>query len=310
MAGYVMKMSILVPNINHRGQKDLSFKVRHKAYAARWRAFKETDLRQIFKISIIGFLTFLFSCQTEKNEQADIIEKLDEFKFPVIIDTSDFKTSKREATWLSTANYELLYIGEWKDTIYPDYRLKYYPIPPPPPGSNIEPSDTIGFHKRLTEHPMFQYYIDWMDPSDYKSWRQAQLSISVDTTQRIKNDDIHVNWDNPYFKAYPVLIENKDHDTITIGYGHYIPLITEAKDSIGNWKPIEEKWIYMCGNGVGTIILPPNEIGLSAAMIYHGDFSTTLRLRIDSTFSNEFNGNINYRQFESMFNDQGDYTEE
>jgi len=35
MAGYVMKMSILVPNINHRGQKDLSFKVRHKAYASR-----------------------------------------------------------------------------------------------------------------------------------------------------------------------------------------------------------------------------------------------------------------------------------
>ncbi|MFA7302112.1 MAG: hypothetical protein WC069_07410 [Candidatus Shapirobacteria bacterium] len=33
MAGYVMKMSILVSNINRRGQKDLSFKVRHKAYA-------------------------------------------------------------------------------------------------------------------------------------------------------------------------------------------------------------------------------------------------------------------------------------
>jgi hypothetical protein len=33
MAGYVMKMSILVSNINHCGQKDFSFKVRHKAYA-------------------------------------------------------------------------------------------------------------------------------------------------------------------------------------------------------------------------------------------------------------------------------------
>ncbi len=35
MAGYVVKMSILVPNINHSGQKDLSFNVRHKAYASR-----------------------------------------------------------------------------------------------------------------------------------------------------------------------------------------------------------------------------------------------------------------------------------
>ena len=33
MAGYVMKMSILVPNINRCGQKDLSSKVRHKVYA-------------------------------------------------------------------------------------------------------------------------------------------------------------------------------------------------------------------------------------------------------------------------------------
>jgi hypothetical protein len=33
MAGYVMKMSIIVLNINRRGQKKLSFKVRHKAYA-------------------------------------------------------------------------------------------------------------------------------------------------------------------------------------------------------------------------------------------------------------------------------------
>ncbi|MDP2692028.1 MAG: hypothetical protein Q8O88_00130 [bacterium] len=33
MAGYVMKMSNLVSNINQCGQKDFSFKVRHKVYA-------------------------------------------------------------------------------------------------------------------------------------------------------------------------------------------------------------------------------------------------------------------------------------
>jgi hypothetical protein len=31
-------MNILVSNINHGGQKDLSFKFRHKAYASRYRA--------------------------------------------------------------------------------------------------------------------------------------------------------------------------------------------------------------------------------------------------------------------------------
>lgn len=271
---------------------------------------KKSHLKNIKKIKLIIFFAFFVSCQIEKNEQTGNLEKLGEFKFPLIVDTSDFKTSKREATWLSTANFQLLYIGEWKDTIYPDYRPKYYsipPPPPPPPGSNIEPSDTIGFHKSLSEYPMSKYYIAWTDPRHFKSWRQAQLSILVDTTQSVKNGNHNVDLDNPYFKAYPVLIENKGHNTIMVGYGHYIPLITEAKDSIGNWKPIEKKWTYMCGNGVGSIILPPNEIGLSATMIYHGDFSTTLRLRIDSTFSNEFKGNINYRQFERTSNKRGDY---
>lgn len=39
MAGYVLNMSILVSNLNRCGQKDLSFKVRHKAYASRCMQF-------------------------------------------------------------------------------------------------------------------------------------------------------------------------------------------------------------------------------------------------------------------------------
>ena len=35
MAGLDLNMNILVPNINCRGQGDLSFKVRNKAYATR-----------------------------------------------------------------------------------------------------------------------------------------------------------------------------------------------------------------------------------------------------------------------------------
>ncbi|MBD81438.1 MAG: hypothetical protein CL840_21145 [Crocinitomicaceae bacterium] len=247
----------------------------------------------------------------ERNEKPISVQK-EELKFPVIIDTFNFKTSKRKAAWLSTANHELLYIGKWKDTIYPDYRLKYYPIaPPPPPAANkFDPSDTTAYSKILTEHKMYPYYINWMALHNHISWHEAKISITIDTTQRVKNDDIHVNWDEPFFEAYPVLIENMEDDTITIAYGSFVPLITEAKDSTGNWRPIEKKWMYACGNGVGTFILPPNEIALSATMIYHGNYSTTLRLKIDSTFSNEFKGNINYRQFESKFNEQGGYKEE
>ena len=36
MAGYGLNMNMLVPNINRSGQKELSFEVRHKAYASRY----------------------------------------------------------------------------------------------------------------------------------------------------------------------------------------------------------------------------------------------------------------------------------
>jgi hypothetical protein len=50
MAGYVMKMSILVSNINQCGQKDLSFKVRHKAYASRYaQCRKNKKIKNILK---------------------------------------------------------------------------------------------------------------------------------------------------------------------------------------------------------------------------------------------------------------------
>jgi len=39
MAGYVMKMNILVPNINHREQKDISLKVATKHMHARYKPF-------------------------------------------------------------------------------------------------------------------------------------------------------------------------------------------------------------------------------------------------------------------------------
>ncbi|MDP2684465.1 MAG: hypothetical protein Q8P20_05415 [bacterium] len=42
MAGYVMKMSILVSNINRCGKKDLSFEVRHKAYASRYASVRNS----------------------------------------------------------------------------------------------------------------------------------------------------------------------------------------------------------------------------------------------------------------------------
>jgi hypothetical protein len=274
-------------------------------------------MRQFIQILTIGLLTCLLACESNKVDETNIVEienENEEIKFPIITDTIDIKPSKREVSWLTIARYKLLYIGDWRDTIIPDYRLQFYPypLPPPPPGVNTYILDTIGYHKRHKEHRMFPFYDDGTVPINVKSNYQALISITVDTTQRVKNDISYGIMDSSYFEAYPVLIENKDTDTISIGFGGPLPLmlklITEAKDSLGIWKPIEEERIYHHVNS--SIILPPNKIGLSATMIYHGDYPTTMRLRIADTFSNEFKGTINYRQFESRYNEQGEYKEE
>jgi len=60
MAGYVMKMSILVSNINHGGQKDFSLKVRHKAYARPlWPIKKQDNEKNIYSIdAYFNYLNF------------------------------------------------------------------------------------------------------------------------------------------------------------------------------------------------------------------------------------------------------------
>ena len=265
----------------------------------------------MFKLTTIGLVCVLIGYQLTKNDRAHTSNKLEDHDFPVIIDTSKLENLRRETTWLSTANFELMYIGKWQDTIYPNYTLKHFRrIPPLSPKGKHELINSIEYQKREASLIMSSYYVDWMDTVLYRYWHFANLSIKVDTMQRIKNDDYLENGDIRYFEAYPVVIENNDEDTIIVGYGCYLPLITEAKDSLGNWKPIEEKWIYFCGNGVGNIILPPNEIGLTATNIYHGNYATTLRLNLDSIYSNEFNGQINYRQFKSRYNEDGFYSKE
>jgi hypothetical protein len=59
----------------------------------------------------------------------------------------------------------------------------------------------------------------------------------------------------------------------------------------------------MCGTGLNSTLLPPNEIVVTTAPLYHGNYKTKLRLRYHKTISNEFNGKINLTQFESRWDE-------
>jgi len=71
MAGLGLNMNILVSNINHRGQKDLSFEIRHKAYAFRYvQAFKTKNIKNMKRIILIfiGLTLIFISCNKNENE--------------------------------------------------------------------------------------------------------------------------------------------------------------------------------------------------------------------------------------------------
>ena len=61
--------------------------------------------------------------------------------------------------------------------------------------------------------------------------------------------------------------------------------------------PIEKMFIFKCGNGINSIMLPPNNIILSSKVIYTGDYKTHLRIKLGDNYSKEFRGAINYSQF-------------
>lgn len=101
-------------------------------------------------------------------------------------------------------------------------------------------------------------------------------------------------------KSYPVIITNVSADTLEVGYGEYLSLIIEAKDSLENWMPIQERFFYKCATGLMDFHLPPDEIIISSIKHFSGPFETKMRIafgRDRKIKSNEFIGSINYEQF-------------
>ena len=228
--------------------------------------------------NIILLLLILTSCQNKekniriaKTEQKVKISKpysnlilYDNFDNELILDTI---SNRREA------QFSPVYIGKIKDSI----KLKY---------------KTSKFGHRLE-------YIDW---GKYRSPIIADLNIFIDTTKTIgfpmwiweyyKTPENRVNK-----KSYPIFIKNQSSDTLSIGFGDVLPIVTEVQDSIGNWKQVERPFIYGCGTGLTEFYLPPNQIVISALRKNYGmnktKFRVKFRLGENEIYSNEINGKIN-----------------
>lgn len=107
-----------------------------------------------------------------------------------------------------------------------------------------------------------------------------------------------------------MLVRSLEPDTILIGDGDYIPLAVEAQDPLGQWRLIEKPFMHFCGTGMPSMMLPPQQVALTSVLIPHGPFFTWLRVRLGQNYSPPFRGRIHLRQFESMFDQEGDYQAE
>jgi len=241
-------------------------------------------------ILTLSVLVIAISCNRTTNKDLDEAET---FQFPQITDR--YKNDTLELTsviWVNYGDHNPYYFGKLTDSISIERYLRPMMPTPLPPGA-----DTSEWDFEPKKGKFDEYFLDWMDNREFKRKDSVNLFIKVDTTQIINNDGR---------KAFPVLIQNITTDTIYVGYGNQVPIITEAKSKNGEWKPIEEQYTYMCGNGLHSIILPPNEFVLTSELIYSGNFKTKLRIKMGNNYSEEFNGTINESQFESEWDNNGE----
>lgn len=233
-------------------------------------------MKNIITFSLIAFV--LFACNYQKESVKE--EDMEKFSFPVFIDERGGIEKTVNIKWMNDGNHRPMYLGKLKDTIEVE---RIYGHLTPPPGSEEEFST-------IKKGKYDDYFLEMFENRNFKSFDSVPLKILVDTTQFISNDGR---------KAYPVLIENQQTDTIYIGYGIYIPIITEALDEYGRWRPIENRYVYTCGFGLELIILPPKQFVVTSVLEYSGKYKTKLRIRYGQNYSREFTGSINKTQFES-----------
>lgn len=198
---------------------------------------------------------------------------------PKLIDTTLAESKVLELKWKKDGNYNPLYIGKYQSAV----KL------------------THNFFDHLNVDKYLKY--SW---TNELMWGKMDLEMFIDTSIYTINRDViwsedYENLNDKIIKSFPILIKNRSNYNGMIGYGKHIPMILEAKDSLQNWRPIEEPFQYMCGTGLNYIMLPANEIIIAAVPIFRGRYKTELRLKLGNNYSNTIGGSINISQFESFF---------
>lgn len=161
-----------------------------------------------------------------------------------------------------------------------------FSIPPPPP-PRIKDST---YNK---ENGVYEYEYEYDTNATDKEFEE--LLLKMEQRKRI------------HYKTYPVYIYNygESQTVIQKPITTELFILLEAKNKNNEWKPVEyfEQYGFLCGTGHRDYVLKPKHYLLSTVKRYKGDFRTKLRVKFRSFdnifYSNEFEGYINYSQFQS-----------
>lgn len=265
-------------------------------------------------LALVSYFLLIYGCANHSSSEShQTIQVEDSTHFPIIIDTYGFlhtKSSNSSYNWMKTASYHPLYFGLLDDSI----EVNYYVSPFFEPPTNIYSQEPVNldlvnqYYDSMSSTMLYSSYftrheLEFLGLETYDS---VELQILIDTTQTIVNlftnkESIQFYDSTIIFPAFPVLILNNSPEPIAVGYGRHIPLIMEAKNSQGEWKPIEGKYYYQCGMGLPLILLPSQEVILTSAPIFSGPFETDLRLKLGNSYSQTFQVSINQNQFISKY---------
>ncbi len=218
------------------------------------------------------------------------------FIFPSVHfdDKSQTCLVKVDEQWMGTNHYPILYTGPYKDSIlaFDDEANTFDPFKEPYP-----------YHK-------FSFFHQGERGPSYPI--SFNLSIKVDTSCIVSYDPIFFGRGD-LFQSHPVYLINIYTYPVIISVRRAsFELILEAQDKNKVWRPIEKHLEMLDSYDENIAGLLPGHIAITTVPVFNGPFKTKLRLRLSGAieesrpvFSNEFEGTINYTQFqEEVFPDE------